>query len=95
MAGKMSDRLQAMVDEDAERTAPVKVRLRAGLIGKELKNAVREIESRIEGAEYLSISGTVHGQLPLNSVESVSELPEVEWIDVEKEVPIEELIDPE
>jgi hypothetical protein len=94
MAGKLSDRLQAMVNQDSERTASVKVRLRTDLSGKKLKNAVRKIESRIDGAEYLSISGTVHGQIPLKKVVSVSDLPEVEWIDVEKEVPIEELIDP-
>jgi hypothetical protein len=70
------------------------VRLRGGLSGKKLQSAVRKIESRMQGAEYLSISGTVHGQIPLNVVASVSDLPEVEWIDVEKEVPIEELIDP-
>jgi hypothetical protein len=94
MAGKLSDRLQAMVNQDSARTAPVKVRLRADLSGKRLKNAVRKIESHIAGAEYLSISGTVHGKIPLKAVAGVSDLPEVEWIDVEKEVPIEELIDP-
>ncbi|MCI0458950.1 MAG: hypothetical protein L0Z62_18485 [Gemmataceae bacterium] len=94
MANKLSDRPQAMIDQNGERIAPVKVRLRADLRGQKLKNAVRKIESRIDGAEYLSISGTVHGQIPLKAVASVSALPEVEWIDVEKEVPIEELIDP-
>jgi hypothetical protein len=94
MAGKLSDRLQALVDRDSEGTAPVKVRLRAGLSGRQLKNAVRKIESRLDGAEYLSISGTVHGEIPLRAVASVSAFQEVEWMDVEKEVPIEELIDP-
>jgi len=82
-----------MVSQDGERTAPVKVRLRADLSGKKLKNAVRKVESRINRAEYLSISGTVHGEVPLNAVARVSDLPEVESIDVEVEVPIEELID--
>jgi hypothetical protein len=94
MRNKLSDRLQALVNQDSERTAPVQVRLRADLSGKKVKNAVRKIESQITGAEYLSISGTVHGQIPLSEVARVSDLPEVEWIDLEKEVPIEELIDP-
>jgi hypothetical protein len=94
MASKMSDRLQALINEDSARTAPVKVRLRAELSGKKLKNAVRKIESCIAEAEYLPISGTVHGLIPLAAVAEVSELPEVEWIDVEKAVPIEKLIDP-
>lgn len=94
MDGKLSDRLRTMLDQDGGRTAPVKVRLRADLSAKRLKEAVREIGSRVSGAEYLSISGTLHGQIPLHAVASVSSLPEVEWIDLEKEVPIEELIDP-
>ena len=94
MASKLSDRLQDLVNQDSERTASVQVRLRADLNGKKLKNAVRKIESHIAGAEYLSISGTVHGRMPLSAVARVSDLPEVEWIDLEKEVPIEELIDP-
>jgi hypothetical protein len=94
MSGKLSDRLEAMVNQGSERTAPVQVRLRAGLNGRERTNVVRKLKSRIGGAEYLKISGTVHGRIPLDAVASVSELPEVEWIDVEKPVPIEELIDP-
>jgi hypothetical protein len=93
MASKLSDRLQALVKQDNEQTAPVMVLLRADLTGMKLKNAVRKIESHLDGAEYLSISGTVHGQMPLREVARVSKLPEVEWIDVEKEAPIEELID--
>jgi len=91
---KLSDRLQTLVNQDSERTAPVKVRLQADLSGKKLKSAVRKIESHIIGAEYLSISGTVHGQMPLSAVARLSALPEVEWIDVEKEVPMKDLIDP-
>jgi hypothetical protein len=94
MMSKLSERLEAMVHQDGEQTAPVQVRLRAGLNNRERTNVVRKLQTRIPGAEYLKISGTVHGQVRLNAVERVSELPEVEWIDVEKEVPIEELIDP-
>ena len=94
MASKVSGRLQALVNEDSTRIAPVKVRLRADLRGKKLENAVRKIECHLGGAEYLPISGTVHGQMPLKAVANLSDLPEVEWIDVEKEVTIEELIDP-
>ncbi len=94
MPSKLSDRLQALLNTDSERTAPVMVLLRADLSGTKLKNAVRKIESHLDGAEHLSISGTVHGQMPLREVARVSKLPEVEWIDVEKEAPIEELIDP-
>jgi hypothetical protein len=94
MDSKMSDRLQAMVRQAPAATAPVKVRLRAGLSGKKLTNAVRKVRSRLGGAEYLSISGTVHGTLPLAAAATVSELPEVESIDVEQAVPIEDLIDP-
>jgi hypothetical protein len=83
-----------MLNRDSERIAPVQARLRADLKGKELKNAVGKIESYLDGAEYLPISGTVHGHIPLSAVASLSDLPEVEWIDVETEVPSEELIDP-
>ena len=95
MDSKMSDRLRAMVRQARAKAAPVKVRLRAGLSGRQLTGAVRELRSRLGGAEYLSISGTVHGTLPLDAAETVAGLPEVEWVDVEPEVPIEELIDPE
>jgi hypothetical protein len=94
MSGKLSERLEEMVSRGGERTAPVKVRLRAGLSEKQVKNAVRKLASRLGGAEYLSISGTVHGRMALDAAASVSGLPEVEWIDVEKEVPLEDLIDP-
>jgi hypothetical protein len=94
MDSKMSDRLQAMVRQAGAKTAPVKVRLRAGLSGKKLTGAVKKLQSRLGGAEYLAISGTVHGTLPLDTAETVAGLPEVEWMDVEPEVPIEELIDP-
>lgn len=94
MAEKISDRLRALVNGDERRSAPVVVRLSADLSGNALKSAVHDLTTRIDGAEYLSISGTVHGQVPLNDVPQVSELPGVEWIDLEKEVPIDELIDP-
>jgi len=94
MASKLSDRLQALLNQHSEQTTPVKVRLQADLSGRTLKNVVRKIALRLTGAEYLSISGTIHGHIPLNAVAQVSQLPEVEWIDIEKEVPIDELIDP-
>jgi hypothetical protein len=93
IASNLSDRLQALVDRDGKRIAPVKVRLRADLSETTRASAVQRIKSLMTRAEYLSISGTVHGQMPMNAIALVSDLPEVEWIDVEQEVPIEELLD--
>jgi hypothetical protein len=94
MSDKLSDHLQDLLQNGSVRTVPVTVLLHADLTGKRLKNAVQKIESQMEDAEYLDISGTVHGQMRLSGVKNLSELPEVESIDVERDAPISELIDP-
>jgi len=94
MSGKLSDRLAALADTRPRGSAPVTVRLRADLSAGEVRGAVRELGLRIDGAEYLSISGTVHGQLSLGTLGDVAALPEVEWVDLERSAAVEELIDP-
>ena len=64
MLDKVSDRLEALVRGAGAGIAPVKVRLRAGLNPQTLKTAVQKIKSHLGGAEYLSISGTVHARNP-------------------------------
>ena len=90
---KVSDRLEQLTGR-GEKSAPVTIRLAAGLPRKKLDRTVRAVQSRLLGAEYLAVSGTVHGTLPLADVAAVSDLPEVEWIDVEPTATTAELIDP-
>ncbi len=91
---KLSERLLNLIESASAKVAPIKVRLKAGLSPQQLKSAVKKVESALNKPEYLSISGTVHGNISLGQLAKVSAMPEVEYIDVEKEVPINELIDP-
>jgi hypothetical protein len=94
VSGKISERLQEVVNRGSVSDVPVKIRLKADLTPRRLLSTLKKIGSHVSDVEHLAISGTVHGRLALSGVTFVSGVPDVEWIDLEGEVPIEELIDP-
>ena len=97
MSPKMSSRLQALVNRSGVPSdvspAAVKVRLRAGLRGAEVSATLRRLATWVGAADYVPISGTVHGRIRLTDAEQLAELAEVESIDLETSVPIEALLD--
>lgn len=97
MFRKMSPRLQALVTRDDGASelplAAVKVRLRSGLDVREVSATLNQLERWIPRAEYVPISGTVHGSIRLRDAENLENLAAVESIDLENSVPVGLLID--
>jgi hypothetical protein len=94
MAGKISDRLASLADRAPKHTrVSIQVLLARNIDAKQLATTLNSLKQEIDAAEYVSISGTVHGRAPLERVPIIQAMPSVEWIDLESHAALEELID--
>jgi hypothetical protein len=75
---------------------PLNISIRRDISSKARDTSIKQVGdlcTQKQNLEFIPVSGTVHCELPVARLNELAALPEVEWIDIEKEVPIEQLLD--
>jgi hypothetical protein len=94
-ADKLTDRLRLLLQQGAPDVVSIKIRLGATSDAARLKKLVDAVSSKLANPEYVGISGTIHGTVKASGVSALTKIDGVESIDVERTVPVTELMDPE
>lgn len=94
---KISPRLEQFYNTSGHTiTVPLNVSIKPG-ISPQIRNdsiqRVRNLSTNQESVEFIPISGTLHCEVPLSRLQELEAMPQVEWIDLEKERPVAELLD--
>ena len=92
---KLTDRLRLLLQQGGADVITIKIRLKSTPDSERLQKAIDTVCSRLTNAEYIGISGTIHGTVKATRVSALTNIAEVESIDVERTVPVTELMDPE
>ena len=94
---KLSPRLQEVLESFALSTwVPLNVSIKRDISHQARDRSidqVRQLCTSQEDLEFIPISGTLHCELPLSKIAELAKMPLVEWVDLEKQRPLEELLD--
>lgn len=99
MSDKASKRLSSLLTSEApDKEVNLHVMLRDDLSAAGVKKLLNKLAAIVHdkgSLESLSLSKMVLCTAPLSAVQSILNLPEVVWVDVDSEASLESLIDPE
>lgn len=97
MTGKISPRLDGLLRlASKEREVALNLLMKQGMSPSQISKAmelIRGVAITPTDVEFIPITSSMHCRVPLSQLDSIVKMSDVESIDIERDVPIEELLD--